>query len=202
MRQLDLKAEGVTSIGLYVGAEGAALVLTIRRNGRAEEVLTLRDSQPWTILAKALSIPSSKLVALYTNDRDVWRNLTPPYPAPVPDKSQQVRSWGQVRYGGNEHHWECLRALATVRFEAILVDGSLLKRARSIYDASDINYRNTITDNIAGSASCPQEGGDGNVRESVPAKTYTAEERRLAQLMLGGKNRQGTRHPASGVRRR
>lgn len=201
-QRIDITMDGVTSIGLFVGDAGAALVQTVRRDGKPVEVLTLRGAQPWPLLVEALNAAPSDTVAIYTNDRALATALTPPFPPPTPDKTEQGRYWGKVQYGGDDQHWACLRALAMLRFKAFLVDGAQLKRARTIYDASDIDS-NTYNDRcaVAARATVAQANSNGSARKGVPAATYTAEERRYASLVLGGKARQSVHHPRRRNRR-
>lgn len=197
--QIDVTADGVISIGVYAATGGASLVATERRDGAPVEVLALRGAHAWSLLATALEHLQPHAVAIYTSDTAMATALTPPFPPPAPDKAKQVWYWGKVQYGGDEQHWACLRALAMTRFKVFLVDGAALKRARAIYDAS--SFDNTYNDLPGGTAGA-ETRGDGSARKSVPAASYTAEERRRAALLLGGKNRKGIRHPGRRTRRR
>lgn len=198
--QIDVTADGVISIGVYAATGGASLVATERRDGAPVEVLALRGAHAWSLLATALEHLQPHAVAIYTSDTAMATALTPPFPPPAPDKAKQVWYWGKVQYGGDEQHWACLRALAMTRFKVFLVDGAALKRARAIHDAS--SFDDTYNDRIPGGTAGAEAGGDGSARKSVPTASYTAEERRRAALMLGGKNRSGIRHSGRRTRRR
>lgn len=200
--QIDVAADGVISIGVFVAADGASLVATERRNGAPVEVLALRGVLPWALLATALEHLQPPAVAIYTCDKAMATALTPPFPPPAPDKVAQVPYWGKVSYGGDAQHWACLRALAMTRFKVFLVDGAQLRRARAIYDASNFDSNNDRSRPVPGGTAGTQAGGDGGTRKSLPVDAYTAEERRFASLMLGGKNRAGVRHPGRRTRRR
>ena len=107
-------------LGLY-SLDGRACVTGALRTEDGDlrpDVLAIQGGAAWPALAGALAdvlaIGAQHLLVL-TNDRAIADALTPPIRAPAPTATRREYfardDWIDVGYGGDEHHWQVLRAL-------------------------------------------------------------------------------------------
>jgi len=130
-------------IGLYSvdGTAAATGTLLTAAGDVRPDVLAVGRTATWPALAAALGQAEPMLarhLLLLTNDAALVEALTPPIRAPAPTATHREwfgrNDWIDVGYGGDEHHWQVLRALGVQwagRWRVQLVED--LPKARELW---------------------------------------------------------------------
>lgn len=97
---------------LHYGKAGGACLVHANCDGIIELGHTTGPTQ-WAPLARAMTdfalIRASRCI-INTDCLPVAQGLKT-FKAPAPDKYQYIKYWGQVGFGGDQHHWKVLMEL-------------------------------------------------------------------------------------------
>ena len=101
-------------------ADGRAACTGALRDWQGEtvpDVLAI-TGEPWTVLVQALTAAQcidAGSVLILSNDADLVRALSPPFPPPTPTEHRRIfysrEEWVDVGFGGDPQHWQALQLL-------------------------------------------------------------------------------------------
>jgi hypothetical protein len=201
-KKIDITEPNTLNVGLYAGQDGCGLVATLRKESGVVELLAVAGGDGWALLAQALEVlhGTGKQVVIFTNHAEIADALQHPSRPPAPDKWVEIKGWGKVGYGGNVHHWACLRMLTQYgsAWKVFSVPANKLKRAGDVYaKRNSIDSAGAFAAIVAGRAAEGKTKGDGGVQPSLPSATRATKGWHHVVSLLGSADRPGLRHAGS-----